>query len=711
MESGSWYRIAGYRPRLRRHARIYRQQYRGRLNYILQDRTSGRYHVCSPPAYYMISLMDGSRTVQMLWDAACAAFPDERLGQGEVLRLLSLLYSSDVLHGDVPPDISELTDRGGRQAQRKTLMRFLNPLALRIPLLDPDTFLNATAPRLRFLFTPWAAAFYLAVVGYALVQAGIHWDAITGDITDRIFTADNLLVMFLVYPLIKVVHELGHGWAVKHWGGEVHEIGVMFLVFIPVPYVDASAATAYPSKWQRALVAGSGILVEVLVASLALFVWLAAEDGLLRACAYNAMLIGGVSTLLFNGNPLLRFDGYYVLQDLLEIPNLGTRATRYLAYLAKRHLLGLDDAVSPANSRWESRWMLFYGIASFTYRIFIMATIVLFVASQYFVIGVLLAIWSVVLMLGLPLFRQLNFLLRSPSLRGRRARAVAKTVCAVAAVFACLLMVPLPYSTVAEGVVWVPGESALYARAEGVVEEVLAGSQQQLEEGAPLIRLSDPFLDTEVEVREARVRELELRRAEQGIVDRVNARIVDEQLKQAQADLQRAETDRRNLQVTASAAGELLLPRQADLLGSFIRRGELLGYVADFQSPVVRVVVSESAIDQVRNNTRSVEMRSTVRLSETVPAFVVREMPSLTDTLPTAALSTQGGGRFTLDPQAPERLQVIERVFNLEVAPMEDWRVSSLGMRVYVKFWHGWEPLGWRLYRATRRVFLRQLNV
>ena len=258
---------------------------------------------------------------------------------------------------------------------------------------------------------------------------------------------------------------------------------------------------------------------------------------------------------------------------------------------------------------------------------------------------------------------------------------------------------------------WVPGESAVYASAEGIVEDVVAGNQQALDAGAPLLRLSDPFLDTEVAVHEARVRELELRRAEQDVRDRVNARIVEEQLKQARADLERAEVDRRNLVVSAGAPGVLLLPRYADLPGSFIRRGEVLGYLADFEEPIVRVVVSEDSIDQVRNNTRSVEMRSAVRLSDTVPAVVLREVPTLTDTLPTAALSTQGGGRFTLDPAAPERLQVMERVFNLEVAPAEEWQADSLGMRVYVKFRHGWEPLGWRLYRGARRVFLRQLNV
>jgi putative peptide zinc metalloprotease protein len=681
------------------------------VSYVLQDRTSGRYHLCSPPAYYMMSLMDGSHTVDELRDQACAAFPDEVLDQAQVMRLLVMLYSSDVLHGDVPADVRELTDRGARLKHRKSLFRFLNPLAVRLPLLDPDNFLTATAPWLRFLFTPWAAVGYVLIVGYALVLAGMHWNELTDDIADRVMVAENLLIMLLVYPLVKAIHELGHGYAVKHWGGEVHEIGVMFLVFMPVPYVDASAATAYQGKWQRALVGAAGILVELLLAALALFVWLAVEDGLLKACAYNVMLIGGVSTLFFNGNPLLRFDGYYVFQDIVEIPNLGTRSSRYLAYLVKNRLLGVAAEQSPATSRGEARWLLAYGIASFIYRLFIMAAIVMFVATRFFVVGVLLAIWSAFLMLGLPLLKQLYFLVRSPVLRGLRPRALVASAAGLAVVTLLLLAVPLPYNTMAEGVLWVPGEAAVHADSQGVVDKILVDSRGMIEGGDILLQLADPFLDSEVAVHSARVRELELRRAEQDVRDRVGARIVEEQLLQARADLVLAEEHQRNLSVTAGISGELVLPRSTDLPGKFVQRGEILGYVANFDAPVVRVAVGQDSIEQVRSNTRAVEMRLAERLAEVVPAQILREFPSLTNTLPSPALSTLGGGEFLLDPADPEQRTVLDGVYNLELAPLRSWPVSKLGMRVYIKFTHGWEPVGWRLYRATRRVFMRQLSV
>ncbi len=711
MDSSAWYRIAAYCPRLRRHARIYRQRYRGRLTYVLQDRTSGRYHMCSPIAYHMMSLMDGTRTVEDIRDQAAADFPDEDIEQGEMLRLLSMLQSSDVLHGDVPPDVLELTDRGVRQQRRKTLLRFLNPLAMRFPLLDPDRFLTATAPALRFLFTPWAALAYVVFIAYALVLTGEHWDELTDNVVDQVMVAENLLLMLLVYPVVKALHELGHGYAVKHWGGEVHEIGVMFLVFMPVPYVDASAATAYPVKWQRALVGAAGILVELFLAALALMLWLVVEDGWIKACAYNVMLIGGVSTVLFNGNPLLRFDGYYVLQDILEIPNLGTRSTRHIAYLVKRRLLGMTDVESPATSAAEARWMLFYGVASFVYRLFIMAAIIFFVASRFFVVGVILAIWSVFLMLGLPLLKQLNFLFRSAILRGRRSRAVLRTGLGLSLVALLLLVIPAPYHTIAEGVVWVPGKGAVHAGTQGVVERITVENLQNTQSGQVLVELSDPFLDKEVTLHRARVKELELRRIEQDVVDRVGARIVEEQLRQARADLNMAEELQRQLLVTANGSGLVALPRAADLPGTFVNRGQVLGYVADFGQPVVRVALDQNAVEQVRNNTRHIEMRLVERLAEIVPARVLQEVPSLSNSLPSKALSTVGGGSFLLDPSDPEQRRVIDGVYNLELKPASDWTVSRLGQRVYVRFSHDWEPLAWRLYRAGRRVFLSQLSV
>jgi putative peptide zinc metalloprotease protein len=529
------------------------------------------------------------------------------------------------------------------------------------------------------------------------VLAGAHWSELTNNLADRVLATESLLLLLLTYPFVKALHELGHGYAVKKWGGEVHEIGVMFLVFMPVPYVDASAASVFHEKWRRALVGAAGILVEMFLAALALFVWLNAEEG--------------VSTLLFNGNPLLRFDGYYVLADLIEVPNLGMRSNRYLGYLIQRHLFGVASAESPVTARGEAPWLFCYAIASFCYRIFIMTAIVSFVASKFFVIGVLIAIWAMVLMLGVPLVKQLRFLLTSPVLRRRRGRALSVTAAVMAAVATVLLVIPLPYATVTEGVVWASSEAAVHAGAEGTVAEVLARPNTLVAEGDPLIRMEDPFLDARVKVLEARVRELQLRYADRDVTNLVEAKIVAEQLRHAEADLKLARKHQRDLLVRSRTGGQFMLPDAADLPGRFVHKGEVLGFTTRLDDTVVRVIVAEAEAELVQQRTSDIEVRFVERMAETIPATIERKVPLFSGDLPSMALSTLGGGEIAIDPTSPERMQAFAKLLHLELKPASMKAVSALGGRVYVRFSHGAEPLAFRIYRKVRQVFLKQFNV
>ena len=235
-----WYRVAKLKPRLRSHARIHRQIFRGQVWYVLQDHASGRFHRFSPAAHLMISLMDGTRTVQEIWDLACGQLGEDILTQDEVIRLLAQLHQSDVLQGDVPPDVTETSARAQKQKTRKALLSFLNPLVIRIPLFDPERFISATYPLVRPLFS-WIGVtlIALAIVSGAIL-AVYHWSALTENITDRVLATESLLLLAITYPIVKAFHELGHAYTLKHWGGEIHELGIMFLVFMPVPCLETA---------------------------------------------------------------------------------------------------------------------------------------------------------------------------------------------------------------------------------------------------------------------------------------------------------------------------------------------------------------------------------------------------------------------------------------------------------------------------------------
>lgn len=327
--SSSWHSVADLRPRLIPLARVERHVYRDKVWYVVQDQSGGRYHRLTPAAYRLVQGMDGKRTVQALWEHANLSGHGDECTQNEVVDLLVQLHSADLLLVDTNSDSAALFARY-RKKRRATLKQYLlNPMSLKFPLVDPDAFLQRIVPFTGWWFSTLGAVISMLVVVPALVLAVMHWSDLTHNFSDQILSSSNLLVMFCVYPVVKLLHELGHGIAARKWGAPVHEMGLMFLVFAPVPYVNASATAIFPSRVQRSVVAAAGMLVEVFVAAIALYVWLLIEPGVSRAVAYNVIVVAGVSTLIVNGNPLLRFDAYYIFTDLIEMPNLAQRGQKY----------------------------------------------------------------------------------------------------------------------------------------------------------------------------------------------------------------------------------------------------------------------------------------------------------------------------------------------------------------------------------------------
>ncbi len=709
--SPSWYRVAALKPRLRSHAEIHRHNYRGELWYVLQDHSSGKYHRFTPAAYLLIGLMDGERTVEEIWEAGRARLGEDAPTQEEMVRLLSQLHAVDALQADVPPDTEELLKRFEKQRFSKLKQNLRSPLFMRFPLLDPERFLVRFLPLVRPLFSWTGALLWLAVVGTAIFLVGVHWPDLTKNVTGRILAPRNLVLLWLTYPFVKVLHEFGHAFATKVWGGEVHEMGIMFLVLTPIPYVDASAASAFRNKRERVLVGAVGIVVELFVAALALFVWINAEPGTVRAVAFNVILIAGVSTVLFNGNPLLRYDAYYMLGDLLEIPNLGTRGMQYMGYLMQRYLFDLPDAEPPQSTQGEQVWFVIYTIASFIYRIFIYAAIILFIASKFFIVGMLLASWAVVTMIIFPVAKSVKFLSSSPKLGRKRGRAIMMSGFAVAALVAIVVLLPFPLGTRAEGVVWVPEKSFVRAGIDGFVDRVIAVPGSIVRRGDPLIECSDPFLPARIRVLESRLRELEAIYDTQLPSDRVRAEITNEEIEHAKAQLNHARERAGELTIHSSASGKFIVPMARDLPGRFVRRGELLGYVVDRSTITAQVVVSQSDIDLVRQRTVGVKVRLAETIAEIIPAVLKREVPAATDQLPSKTLSQEGGGQIAIDPRDMLGVKAFQKVFLFDLELPDQARLYNVGGRVYVRFDHGWEPLFWRWYRGTRQLFLRRFNV
>ena len=710
--SNLWYRVAGLRPQLLAHARLHRHRYRGEIWYLLQDPASGRVHRFTPAARLILAAMDGRRSVNDLWQIALRHLGEEAPTQDEIIQLLGQLHGGDLLHTDVPPDALELFERGERQAAQKRRRSWANPMALRIPLLDPGRFLDRHVALWRWLWGRAGALAWLLVVLPALILLPGHWPELTNNLSDQVLQADNLLLLALVFPIVKALHEFGHATATRAGGGEVHDMGLMLLVLMPVPYVDASSATVMRSRWSRALVGAAGMLVEVFVAALAFYLWLGVEPGLVRAVCFNVMIIAGVSTLIFNGNPLLRYDAYYILADLIELPNLAQQSTRYWGYLIERYLLRVNDAVSPAHSASERAWFGFYGIASTIYRFFVTLAIALFIGAQFFFIGVILALWALAMMVGMPVFKAVRHLQARPSLRERRAAVFAWGGAAALALVLLVLMLPVPFRTQAEGVVWLPEQAILRTGANGFFGRFEAPPGSLVRSGQPLISEFDPTLDAQLRLSQARVAELEATYNNEFASDRARAEIVREQLMLERDTLERARERARALTVDASSDGVFTVLQPADMSGRYHRKGEVVGYVLGDVQPVVRVVVEQAVVDAIALSTQGVELRLTNDVRRVLVGRIVRTVPAGADEAPSRALVAPGGGRIAADPRDPQGRRTLERIFQIDVALNQPLaRSNAYGQRVFVRFDMRPVPLAQQWYGALRRLFLNHFSV
>lgn len=714
MLSTNWYRVAGVRPRLRGHARLHRMRFRGELWYLLQDPVSSRIHRFTPSARFLIAAMDGERTVQQVWELANRELGEDAPSQDEVIRLLGQLHAADLLQSDTLPDAAELFERGEKQQRQTRRKSWLNPMAIRIHLWDPDAFLNRIRPLVHRLWGRWGGLLWLAVVLPALALLPSQWTALTGNFADRVLATDNLLLLLLVFPALKALHELGHAIAVKRGGGEVHDLGVVLLVLIPVPYVEASASSVFKNKFDRALVGAAGMVVELFVAALAFYLWLLLEPSLLRAALFNVMLVAGVSTLVFNGNPLLRYDAYYILADLIEMPNLAQRALRYWGYLIERYAFGAREAETPETARTDKIWLAVYGVLSTLYRVFVTIAIALFIASGFFFIGVLLALWAVASMALIPLAKGVAHLGSSPRLMPYRRRVWGVTGGVLAGLFLLLFVLPLPFRTVAQGVAWLPQQSLVRAGQSGFVVSLAVPPGTTVRRGDLLLTLHNPALEAEAASARARAAELRAVYMAQFSSDRAQAAIAREQWQAADATLaiQLGRLDQQN--VRALSDGIFVVVQAQDMPGRHYRQGELLGYVLDEPRLLARVVVEQEAADLVRGATTGVQLRLAHQPERVLQGHLEREVPGGDSYLPSRVLATEGGGLLATDPRDRDGARTLERTFQFDVAlsgGVDPTSAVFFGERIHARFDHPPEPLAQQWYRGIRRLFLSHFQV
>ena len=703
-----WHRVAGLRPQLRRHAELRVQVQRGTPFHVLRDLTNDNALRLNDAAYAFVGRCDGQSSVQQIWNAMLAAQPEQAVTQTEIIDLLVELHGRSLMQFDVTPDVENLFHAQDRRRRRRRVGG-VNPLAFRLPLGNPSRLLAPLRRLGPWLFSPTGLVLWLVAVLPALLAAAMHWDELVREAGKVLRSPGYVLLGWVCYPFIKALHEAAHALALQRYGGEVSQAGVTLIALNPVPFVDASAAEGLRQRGQRAVVSGAGIMAEMAMAAVAMGVWLAVQPGLVRDLAFTVMLTGALSTVLTNGNPLLRYDGYFVLCDLLDLRNLGTRSGRWWAETLGRKLFGVRVRTPVAPVPGERPWLLAYAPLSWLYRMVLSVVIGLWLGSFSTVLGLLAIVVLLTANIVLPLWRTVQMFGLGARDGAERRRAWLRTGLAGAAVAALVGLVPLPFYSVAEGVVWLPERAQLRAGTDGFLSTLDAASGERVQAGQRIALLVDPVLPVQRATFAGDVAEADVRLFDAIVHAPQDAPDLRERLAYHQAELARLDEKLALRPVQAQADGLLVLPTHDELVGQFRKRGELIGHLLTAAPTTVRVALPQQQADLVRSNMQGVSVRLLEAPAQAHAGHIALRVPGTLNQLPSAALGEPAGGRIATDPADPDGLKTRQPVVIMDI-DLDTQASQRFGARALVRFDHGRAPLGQQLLRGMQQLLLGHFN-
>jgi putative peptide zinc metalloprotease protein len=590
------------RPKLRRDLVLVEQTYRGEQSYIIKDPESRKYFRFRPVEVMVMQTFDGEHTAEE--SAAVLAGEGVRVTPRGVESFAAKLTAMGLCERTLSERSVLLMERLRAQRRRRLGKGIFQGdiLRLRWSAGDPDKLFDRWLPRLRFFFSRTFLITSVALFGVYFLVLGVKWPEFSRAVADMYtfkFTLATLAVFWLTGTVIIAIHELGHGFTCKYFGGQVHEIGAMLIYFEPAFFCNVNDAWTFPELRARLWVTAAGSWIQMVVAGIGAIVWWAAAPGtLVSQVALAAVLIGGIITVFMNVNPLIPLDGYYALSDYLEVPNLRQRASAHLAWLVKTRVLRLDLPQPPADAR-EQRIFLIYGGLALLYIALILAffaaTMFGWLSRWFGVLGLLIFAVGMWMALRKPIKEWTQAVVLSLRKHGtiwQTGPLRSRLIGAAATIGVLGFIVPWPI-TISGPLVVAPALAIpLTAPDSGIVEQVRVREGSRVPAGAPLLHIRNLELEREMVSRQRVADSLAVRSsqararnqaAEMGLLDA--ARSVEE------AGLAGIRNRLAELRIRALSNGVVVTPRPEELAGLWVSHGEVVLQLGQPDSVEVRIAL------------------------------------------------------------------------------------------------------------------------
>ncbi len=688
------------------------QLYEGRTHYVVKDPIGLRYFRFKEEEYFLLQQLDGKRSLEDVKDDYERQFRPHKITIEELARFASQLTQAGIAQVDSPRQGQVLYERFRKMRFRQRLAAWSNVLYIKIPVFDPDWLLERMRPWLGWIYHPVTVLATVVFWAIALLWVAAHFDEVQSKLPEfyTFFNWHNVFFMWLALGVVKIIHEFGHGLTCKYFEGECHEMGVLFLVLSPCLYCDVSDSWLLPNKWHRVYIGAAGIYVELSIAAMCVFIWWNTDPGLINNLALSTMFVCSVNTVMFNGNPLLRYDGYYILMDMMEIPNLRAKAARFFSSLFGKVCLGLPTDIESYLPRSRRAFFFFFAVASYLYRWFISFAILWFLYRflapyKLQTVSTLLAAASLSTLLVLPSYQLGKYLWES-----RRTANVSKLRLSITAVVFAVagglfFFVPVPWDVKASFILSPERPAYVWAEVPGALVAQHAKDGDSVKKGDVLAELRN--LQKEEEIQNLR-RQADQHRTLAGVygIDRRGemqreldlATKRDEQTKKLEMELSK-------LVLRAPRSGIVMQPPKPQELGTYFELGSGRPFcrIGDTKKLQALVMIDQSDKDLISEN-QDVVLRL---YSHALKSFEGKlHIPMVqADQLPPELASTRGGEEQTIQDKETGEERPVHTLYHGLVAVDNSDGILESGMRGRARIEAARIPLATHVWRWLLRTF------
>ncbi|MEM9661483.1 MAG: HlyD family efflux transporter periplasmic adaptor subunit [Planctomycetota bacterium] len=685
---------------LRADIEVHRHVFRGEPSYVIRDPVTLAVHRVTLEDYQIVAALTNERPLAAIFadlvDSGRLEIGDEE----PFYRFILSLHSLGFLSLPVPDDRSLYERRLTKQRARRNA-KLVGFLFMQIPVWNPDTFLSRTGHLARWAFSRPAMLTWLFVVGLAVALLWQSRAEFFQPLT-TIFTPSRLIGLWFTLVGMKVLHEFGHAYACRLRGGEVPEMGVYLIAGTPCAYVDATSSWGFTRRADRLVVILAGVYVELFIAALAVLAWVVVPSAAVKVIMFDVVLVAGIATIVANLNPLMRFDGYYLCSDLLEIPNLRSNAQRYCSSLIRWIAVGTKPLELPYGTGTKA-FLAVFGVASALYKFTIVMGISALLATKALWLGVGLAAFYAGGELVKMLRASAKFLIHSEEAARSRIRSSVLAMLAFAVLPAVLVFVPVPRPIKAAASVGREVEAAQYAVVGGFLESIHVVPGDRVASGHEIARIRNNdvlgvLADAVSAVDRARIRATAALGG-----DAAAGRRFEAEARAGEARVRYLGEQFEAASLRAPAGGVVVNAVSAGDVGGFMDPKTPLAVIADGRWVVRAMMRAEGFAALGLRSGDAIDFRSEHDPSVTHTATVVRITPSGSRDLANTAYSVEAGGDVAISPVTGQA----DQAYFLVEAVLDDESGLAYGMTGRVRLGHASEPIGTTAWRAALRLLQR----